>query len=74
MVLKRMSDALRDGDAIYAVVKGSAVLQDGKSASLMALNGQALMRAALFDASLRSSDVQYLEAHGMLRIRLMFLM
>ena len=67
VVLKRLSDAIRDGDGIYAVVRGSSVLQDGKSASLTAPNGrmqQALLQAALADAGLRSQDVRYVEAHG----------
>jgi len=67
MVLKRLSDAVRDGDSIYAVVRGSAVMQDGRSASLTAPNGLAqeqLMRAALADAGLEAKDVRYLEAHG----------
>jgi acyl transferase domain-containing protein len=67
LVLKRLSDALRDGDSIYAVVRGSSVLQDGKSASLTAPNGkmqQVLLEAALADAGLRSEDVRYVEAHG----------
>eukprot|EP01038_Epipyxis_sp_PR26KG_P004569 gene4569-6442_t len=34
IILKRLDDAIRDGNDIYAVIKGSAVLQDGKSASL----------------------------------------
>jgi acyl transferase domain-containing protein len=36
VVLKRLGDAVRDGDAVHCVVKGSAVKQDGKSASLTA--------------------------------------
>jgi acyl transferase domain-containing protein/NADPH:quinone reductase-like Zn-dependent oxidoreductase/acyl carrier protein len=67
VVLKRMEDAVRDGDSIYAVVKGSAVMQDGKSASLTAPNGlaqQRLIHAALADANLTPSDVAYVESHG----------
>jgi acyl transferase domain-containing protein/acyl carrier protein/NADP-dependent 3-hydroxy acid dehydrogenase YdfG len=67
VVLKRMEDAVRDGDSIYAVVKGSAVMQDGKSASLTAPNGRAqelLLRSAVADAGIRASDVSYIEAHG----------
>lgn len=67
VVLKRLSEAIRDCDGIYAVIRGSAVLQDGKSASLTAPNGDAqarLLRAALKDANLRPGDVRYLEAHG----------
>jgi len=67
VVLKRLSDATKDGDSIYAVIRGSAVLQDGKSASLTAPNGQAqetLLRATLADAKLQPNQVQYIEAHG----------
>ena len=67
VVLKRMNDAERDGDRIYAVVKGSAVMQDGKSASLTAPNGLAqeqLLRSALADAGVDACDVSFLEAHG----------
>ncbi|NDG63455.1 MAG: SDR family NAD(P)-dependent oxidoreductase, partial [Planctomycetes bacterium] len=66
-VLKRLRDAIRDGDGIYAVVRGSAVMQDGKSASLTAPNGLAqekLIRCALEDAGLEANDVSYIETHG----------
>ena len=66
-VLKRMSDAVRDGDKVYAVIRGSAVMQDGKSASLTAPNGRAqeqLLRSALRDAGVDPNDVRYIEAHG----------
>ena len=61
IVLKRLSDARRDGDSVYAVIRGSAVMQDGRSASLTAPNGRAqeqLLRAALSDAGLKASDVR----------------
>ena len=67
VVLKRLSDAVRDGNHIYAVIKGSAVLQDGASASLTAPNGlaqQDLLRSALKDADIAPSEVSYIEAHG----------
>ena len=67
VVLKRLSDARRDGDEVYGVIRGSAVMQDGKSASLTAPNGraqEALMRAALSDAGVSAADVCYVEAHG----------
>jgi acyl transferase domain-containing protein len=67
VILKRLSDAKRDGDSIYATLKGSAVLQDGRSASLTAPNGRAqeqLLQAALSDAGLHPHDVRYIEAHG----------
>lgn len=67
LFLKRMSDALRDQDRILAVIKGSAVNNDGKSAGLTAPNGksqEAVMQQALSQAQLRSSDISFIEAHG----------
>ncbi|MBO2449473.1 acyltransferase domain-containing protein [Actinomadura barringtoniae] len=67
IVLKRLSDARRDGDTVLALVRGTAVRQDGESAGFTAPNGlaqEALMRAALADAELGPGDVQYVEAHG----------
>jgi acyl transferase domain-containing protein len=67
VILKRLSDALQDGNRILAVVKGSAVNQDGKSSGLTAPNGiaqQHVIRQALQDAELSPHDVSYIEAHG----------
>lgn len=67
LVLKRLSDALRDRDRIHAVLTGSAVNQDGRSASITApnpLSQVALFRAALADAGLRAADIGLVEAHG----------
>jgi len=67
IVLKRLSDARRDGDPILAVIRGTAVNQDGRSAQLTAPNiraQQKLMRSALADASLEPSAIDYVEAHG----------
>src|SRR5262245_10245506 len=67
VVLKRLGDALADGDRVLAVLRGSAVNQDGRSSGLTAPNGQAqeaLIRAALDDAGLAATDVGYIEAHG----------
>ncbi|MFG2926100.1 SDR family NAD(P)-dependent oxidoreductase [Streptomyces sp. NPDC048305] len=67
LVLRRRSDALRDGDQILAVVHGSAVNQDGASSGFTAPNGTAqrqVIRAALADAGVEGSSVGYLEAHG----------
>lgn len=66
-VLKRLSDALRDGDRVLAVVRGSAVNQDGRSNGLMAPNPAAqaaVLRAACADAGLQPSEIDYVEAHG----------
>ena len=67
LVLKRLSDAQRDGDHICAVIRSSAVNQDGASSGLTVPNGgaqQRLITAALARAGLRGADVDYLEAHG----------
>ena len=66
-VLKRLSDALRDGDEVLAVVRGSAINQDGRSNGLMAPNPAAqaaVLRAACADADVEPSDIDYIEAHG----------
>ncbi|OSC41362.1 type I polyketide synthase [Mycobacterium decipiens] len=67
LVLKRLSDAVRDSDRICAVIRGSAVNQDGASSGLTVPNGgaqQRLISAALARAGVGGRDVDYLEAHG----------
>jgi len=67
LVLKRLSDAERDGDQICAVIRGSAVNQDGASSGLTVPNGgaqQRLIAATLARAGVEGRDVDYLEAHG----------
>ena len=67
VVLKRLSEALHDGNTIQAVVRGSAVNHDGRSNGIMAPNGEA-QRAVLSEAYRRAgvspSAVQYIELHG----------
>ena len=67
VVLRRLSDALGDGDRVVGIVKGSAVGHDGRSSSLTAPNGpaqEAVIRSALEAAGLSPADVDYVEAHG----------
>ena len=67
VVLKRLTDALRDGDRVLAVVRGSAVNQDGRSNGLMAPNPaaqMAVLRAAYANAGVPPHEVDYVEAHG----------
>lgn len=67
VVLKRLSDALRDGDPVRAVILGSAVMQDGRGNGLIAPNGSAqaaVVRQALARARLRPEQIGYIEAHG----------
>ena len=67
LVLKRLSDAERDGDSICAIIRGSAVNQDGASSGLTVPNGgaqQRLITSALTRAGLVGGEVDYLEAHG----------
>lgn len=66
-VLKRLSDAQRDGDRVLAVIRGSAVNQDGRSNGLMAPNPSAQMavlRAAYAASGVNPREVDYVEAHG----------
>ena len=67
VLLKSLDAALRDGDVIYGVVKGSAINQDGRSNGLTAPNSQAqqsVIRKALVAANLSPSQISYVEAHG----------
>lgn len=67
LVLKRLSSALRDGDHVWATLKGSAVAQDGKTNGIMAPNSDAqelVGRLALSRAGFEPSSISYVEAHA----------
>jgi acyl transferase domain-containing protein len=67
VVLKRLSDALSAGDLLYAVVRGTAVNQDGKTNGLTAPNRraqEAVIRTALERAGVPGAELSCLEAHG----------
>ena len=67
LVFKRLADARRDGDEIYAVIAGSAVNHDGRSNGMLAPNPDAqaeVLRKAYKDAGINPRDVDYIEAHG----------
>jgi acyl transferase domain-containing protein len=67
LVLKTLAQAQEDGDEIHAVIRGSAINQDGTSNGLTAPNGpaqEAVIRAALADAGVRPEQVGFVEAHG----------
>jgi acyl transferase domain-containing protein/3-hydroxymyristoyl/3-hydroxydecanoyl-(acyl carrier protein) dehydratase len=67
MVLKRHSDALRDGDTIHAIIKGGALSNDGKGEFVLSPNtkGQVLAyKRAYEDAEVNPADVDYIECHA----------
>ncbi|ALC06926.1 polyketide synthase [Corynebacterium deserti GIMN1.010] len=67
IVLKRVDDAIRDGDNILGVIKGSAVNSDGHSNGLTAPNPEAqvdVLERAYVDAQVDPTTVDYVEAHG----------
>ncbi|MHA7581386.1 SDR family NAD(P)-dependent oxidoreductase [Paenibacillus vandeheii] len=67
VLLKSLKKAKRDGDSIYAVIKGSAINQDGSSFGIAAPNYLAQSEAiqkAWADAGVTATDISYIEAHG----------
>ncbi|NER50059.1 MAG: type I polyketide synthase, partial [Symploca sp. SIO1A3] len=67
IVLKRLSDALAQGDNVLAVIRGTAVNQDGPSGGLTVPNGPsqvAVIRKALANGGVDPTSVSYIEAHG----------
>ena len=67
IVLKRLSDAIADGDNILAQIRGSAVNHNGRSSSLIAPNGlsqQVVIRQALANGGVKPESVDYVEVQG----------
>jgi acyl transferase domain-containing protein/acyl-CoA synthetase (AMP-forming)/AMP-acid ligase II/acyl carrier protein len=67
VILKRLSNALRDRDNILGLIRGSAINQDGRTAGIAAPNAsaqQAVIREALAQAEVSPQQLTYLEAHG----------
>lgn len=67
IILKRMSDAIKNNDNILAVLKGSAVAQDGRTNGIMAPNGKAqelVARTALRSGGVDPATIHYIEAHA----------
>jgi acyl transferase domain-containing protein/enoyl-CoA hydratase/carnithine racemase/acyl carrier protein len=67
VVLKRLSDAQRDGNVIYGVIRGSALSHGGKTNGYTVPNPQAqasAIRQAFAEAGVDARHVSYLEAHG----------
>jgi acyl transferase domain-containing protein/thioesterase domain-containing protein/NAD(P)-dependent dehydrogenase (short-subunit alcohol dehydrogenase family)/acyl carrier protein len=67
VLLKRLSDAERDGDDILAVLRATSVNQDGRTSGISAPNSQsqiACIRDAMKQARLTPDDIDYIEAHG----------
>ena len=67
IILKRLSDAVADGNPILGLIRGSAVNQDGRSSGLTVPNGpsqQAVISQALENSNIKPSQIDYIEAHG----------
>ncbi|WP_052045881.1 type I polyketide synthase [Candidatus Paracaedibacter symbiosus] len=67
VILKRMSDALRNGDHILGVIRGTALNQDGASNGFTAPNGLSqtkVIQEALHRSDLTPNDIDYIESHG----------
>ncbi|MEH1787876.1 MAG: SDR family oxidoreductase [Nostoc sp.] len=68
VVLKRLSDALADGDCIHAVIRGSAINNDGSGKvgyTAPSVNGQAeVIAEAMMLAGVEPETINYIEAHG----------
>ena len=68
IVLKSLDRAIADGDRIYAVIRGSAINNDGRSSGSMGtpsrIGQEELLRSAYRDAGISGGELDYIEAHG----------
>ena len=67
VLLKPLSAAISNGDPIYAVIRGTAINEDGRTQGMTLPSRaaqQAMLEAALAKAQLSADDIQYVEAHG----------
>ena len=67
ILLKPLSQAIAEGDPIYAVIRGSAINHDGRSKGLTVPYGpaqEALVHQALKRAEVEPKDINYVELHG----------
>ncbi len=67
VVLKRLSDALAAHDHVMAIIRGSAINQDGASSGLTVPNGpaqEAVIKRALAAAGVAPADISFIETHG----------
>lgn len=67
LILKRLDDAVNDGDKVHAIIRNSGLNQDGKTAGLTLPNAVSqanLMRLVYQNAHLDPADTAYVEAHG----------
>lgn len=67
ILLKRLSDAIRDKNEILGIIRGTGINQDGKSNGLTAPNGESqekLIRKTMIHAGVNPLDIDYVEMHG----------
>lgn len=67
VILKPLNKAMEEGDPIYAIIRGTAINEDGRTAGISLPNGAAqerLLRQTLEMAGCAAGDIQYVEAHG----------
>ncbi len=67
IILKRLTDAVRGGDTVLAVIKGTAINHDGRSLTLTTPSSvaqQAMLKTAIHNAGICPTEIQYIETHG----------